>query len=277
MVDLAVIMSIYKNDQLFVLKESIQSILTQTYTQFHYYLIIDGPVSGGIEEYISSLKDERIMLFHLESNEGLAKALNFLLEKVMKNPEFMFIARMDADDISMPERFEHQRSFLNTNPTVSIVGCWYEEIDENGKCINYRRLPIEHSALRKRYLTRTPFAHASVMFRRELIEKAGLYPTDTILMEDNVLWGRALKVGLKFANIPKCLFKFRIDKNHFKRRSGFRYGWNYIRSRFSINRSLSFPFYSYFFSLSVGFIKMMPSSLKSQVIAASRKFNILIN
>ena len=275
MADLAVIMSIYKNDKLSVLKESVQSILTQTFSQFHYYLILDGPVSGDIEEYISALKDERIILFRHESNEGLATALNVLLEKVMKNQDYKIIARMDADDISMPDRFEQQRSYLNTNPEVSIVGSWYEEIDENGKYLSHRRLPTEHSALRKRYLTRTPFAHASVMYRRELIEKAGFYPTDTILMEDNILWGRALKTGLKFANIPKYLFKFRIDKNHFKRRSGLRYGWSYIRTRFSINRSLAFPLYSYFLSLSVGLIKMIPSSLKSQVTSASRKlYNI---
>lgn len=269
-------MSIYSNDRLTFVKESVQSILTQTFKQFHYYLIIDGPVSEDIEEYITSLKDERIRLFHLERNEGLAIALNILLEKVMKNPEYKIIARMDADDISMPERFEQQRIFLEANPSVSIVGCWYEEIDETGKYLSPRRLPTVHSALRKRYLTRTPFAHASVMYRRELIEKAGFYPTDTILMEDNVLWGRALKAGLKFANIPKYLFKFRIDNNHFKRRSGFRYGWSYIRSRFNINRSLDFPFYSYFLSLSVGLIKMIPSSLKSPFVTASRKlYNVI--
>jgi glycosyltransferase involved in cell wall biosynthesis len=276
MVDLAVIMSIYKNDKLSVLKESVQSILEQTFSKFHYYLIIDGPVSVDIEEYISSIKDKRILLFRLESNEGLAKALNYLLEKVMKNPEYKMIARMDADDISIPERFEQQMSFLNTNPTVSIVGCWYDEIDEKGQYLSHRKLPTEHQALRRRYLTRTPFAHASVMYRRELIEKAGFYPTDTILMEDNILWGRALKAGLKFANIPKYLFKFRIDKNHYKRRSGIRYGWNYIRTRFSINRSLDFPFYSYISSLSVGLIKMIPSSLKSPLVTASRKLYKII-
>ncbi len=276
MVDLAVIMSIYQNDKLSVLKESVRSILTQTFKQFHYYLILDGPVSEDIEEYISSLKDERIILFRLESNEGLAKALNVLLESVMKNPDYKMIARMDADDISMPERFEQQRSFLDENPAVSIVGCWYEEIDENGKNLNFKRLPTEHSALQKRYLTRTPFAHASVMYWRELIEKAGFYPTDTILMEDNILWGRALKAGLKFANIPKYLFKFRIDKNHFKRRSGITYGWNYIKTRFSINRLLDFPVYSYLLSLLVGLIKMIPSILKSPLVTASQKlFNII--
>jgi glycosyltransferase involved in cell wall biosynthesis len=216
MPDLAVIMSVYQNDKLIYVKESVQSILNQSFSRFHYYLIFDGPVSPDISEYITSLTDNRIKLFRLEKNGGLAGALNYLLEVVMKNPEYKFIARMDADDISMPTRFEKQRNFLSEHSDISVVGCWYEEIDETGNHLSYRKLPTDHEALRKRYFTRTPFAHPSVMYRRELIEKAGFYPTDTIWMEDNVLWRRALLLGLKFSNIPELLFKFRGTKTFIK-------------------------------------------------------------
>ena len=154
---------------------------------------------------------------------------------------------MNADDISMPTRFEKQRNFLCENPDISVVGCWYQEIDESGKHLADRRLPGEHEALKKLYYIKTPFAHPSVMYRRNLIERAGFYPTDTVLMEDNVLWGKALKHGFKFGNVPEYLFKVRIDKNFYKRRSGFKYGWNYIITRYKINKSLNFPIYSYLF------------------------------
>jgi glycosyltransferase involved in cell wall biosynthesis len=259
MPDLALLMSVYKNDKLSYVIQSIQSILNQTFNQFDCYMVFDGQVDADIAEYITSLSDQRVKLFRLDKNAGLAGALNFLLEIVLKIPEYKLIARMDADDISLPLRFEKQCNFLLDNPDVSCVGCWYEEIDESGKHLADKRLPTEHEALRKRYYTRTPFAHPSVMYRRSLIEKAGYYPTDTILMEDNVLWGRALKAGLRFANIPEYLFKFRIDKKFYKRRSGIKYGLNFIRTRLKINRSLNFPIYSYLFIFIIGLVKIMPS------------------
>jgi glycosyltransferase involved in cell wall biosynthesis len=273
MTDLAVIMSVYNNDKLNHLMESVQSILDQTFSLFHFYIIFDGPVALEIDNYITSLSDNRIKLFRLEKNGGLDIALNYLLDVVLKDPAYKQIARMDADDISLPSRFEKQRNFLSENPDISCIGCWYQEIDESGKHLNYCKLPLEHEMLKKWYFKRTPFAHPSVMYRRSLIETAGFYPADTILMEDNALWGMALKKGLKFGNIPEYLFKFRIDKDFFKRRSGVRYGWNYIQTKCKINRSLKFPVYSYLLSIIIGVIKMMPSfTLRYFYLVARRNY-----
>lgn len=261
MIDLAVIMSIYKKDKLNFVKESVQSILSQTYTRFHLYLIFDGPVSAEIDEYISNLQDLRLRLFRSQLNMGLAKAMNLLLGEVLKNQEYRFIARMDADDISMPERFGLQREFLIRHNDISCVGSWYREIDEDGKQLSERKLPTGSEDLRNYYFKRAPFAHPSVMYRRELIEIAGFYPVDTILLEDNVLWGNALQHGLKFANIPEFLLKFRIDKDFFKRRSGIKYGWNYIISRFKIIKRLNSQPGTYLYSLFSGLIRMLPSYL----------------
>lgn len=272
MVDLAVIMSVYKNDRLVFLKESVQSILDQTFTQFHYFIVFDGPVSTEIDTYLTTIKDTRIKLFRLENNGGLASALNYLLQIVLKNSESEFIARMDADDISFPSRFEKQRNYLIKNSDISVVGCWYQEIDDSGKHLADRKLPVEHEILKKRYSTRMPFAHPSVMYRRDLIEKAGFYPTNTVLMEDNVLWGKALKAGLRFANIPEYLFKFRKDKEFYKRRSGVKYGWNFIKTRFKINKSLNLPVYAYCFTFLIGIIKMMPSIILQYFYLVARRF-----
>ena len=272
MTDLAVIMSVYQNDRLTFLKESVKSILDQTFSQFHYYLVFDGPVSAEIETYVTSLTDSRIKLFRLEKPGGLAGALNYLLEIVLQNPEYKLIARMDADDISFPARFEKQRNFLLENTDISCVGCWFHEIDESGKLLSNRKLPVDHNALKKLYYIWTPFAHPSVIYRRNLIEESGFYPTDTVLMEDIVLWGKALKHGLKFANIPEYLFKFRKDRGFYKRRSGIKYGWNFILTRFKINKSLSFPVYSYLISFFIGVIKMMPSFVLRFFYAAVRRY-----
>jgi glycosyltransferase involved in cell wall biosynthesis len=261
MMDLAVIMSVYKNDKLKYVTESVQSILNQTYTKFDYFIVFDGPVSTEIDNYITALKDFRLHLFRIDLNGGLANALNYLIYIILRNPGYAFIARMDADDISYQSRLSVQRNFLLSNPEISCVGCWYQEIDDSGKHFKSVKLPVDHETIKQRYYTRTPFAHPSVMYRRELIEKAGLYPTDNVLMEDNVLWGNALKSGLRFANIPEYLFKFRIDNDFYKRRSGIRYGWNYIKTKFKINSDLRLPFYYYLISIGYGIIKMLPSSL----------------
>jgi len=228
-------------------------------------------VQPEVEAYVNSLTDNRIKLFRLEQNSGLATALNFLLQLVLKNPEYKFIARMDADDISMPLRFEKQRTYLLAKPDITVLGCWYEEIDESGRHLSYRRLPTDHESLRKRYFTRTPFAHSSVMYRRDLIEKAGFYSTDTNLMEDNVLWGRALKGGLRVANIPDYLSKFRIDKDYYKRRSGLKYGWNYIQKKARVNKSLNAPLYLLPILFIQGVLKMLPGFCLKQFYRLRKK------
>lgn len=272
MAALVVIMSVYKNDKLKFLKESVQSILNQTFSQFDYYIAFDGPVASDIDNYITSIVDSRIRLFRLVKNEGLANTLNYLLKIILNNPDYQLIARMDADDISLSERFAKQLAFLSENPDIACVGCWYQEIDESGKHLADRKLPIDHASLKKRYYTRTPFAHSSVIYRRQLIEKSGLYPTDTVLMEDNVLWGKALKEGFRFANVPEYLLKFRKDKLFYIRRSGFYYGWNFINTKFIINKSLNLPVYYYIFTFLKGVIKMMPSFILRNIYKAAQKY-----
>jgi glycosyltransferase involved in cell wall biosynthesis len=272
MTELAVIMSVYYKDKLDFVKESVQSILAQTFSQFHFYIVFDGSVNEEIDNYISALKDNRIKLFRLESNIGLAEALNYLIEKVLKNKEYAYFARMDADDISSRGRFKIQYNYLQEKSDISIVGSWYHEIDESGKAISDRKLPLIHDELKRRYYKMSPFPHPSVMYRRSLIEIAGLYPSDTILMEDNALWGKAFASGLRFANIPEFLLYYRIDANFYSRRSGLKYGWNFIKTKFKINKSLAFPFYTYCISFFIGIIKMMPPVVLKNFYSAARQF-----
>jgi len=258
MTDLAVIMSIYKNDKLKFVKESVQSILSQTFTQFHYYLIFDGPVSADIEEYITNLRDIRLRLFKSQINMGLAKAMNQLLNEVLNNPEYKFIARMDADDISNPDRFDKQRNFLKANLEISCLGSFVEIINQSGNVHSLRKLPIKNEDMLRNYYYRSPLVHPSIMFRKSFFSLAGLYPTDTILMEDNVLWGNAFAVGLRFANLPDFLLKFRVDKAFYKRRSGIKYGYKFIRTRFAILKSLKADIRYYIYSLVLGLVRMLP-------------------
>lgn len=271
MTDLVVIMSVYKNDRLDYLKKSVESILNQSYSQFDFFICIDGPVLTEIEEYISDIKDDRIKIFRIEINGGLAKALNYLLVKVLANPNYTLIARMDADDISLESRFESQRIFLLNNPSISCVGSWYQEIDEFENVLSYQNLPVSHCDITKYFLRRSPLAHPSVMFRSMMIEKAGYYPINTLRLEDYVFWSNCLRSGLLFSNIPEYLLKFRRDKNFYKRRSGLKFGLSYIKVRFRINSVLKAPLYIYLYSIGVGIIRMMPSFVIKKIYNNSRK------
>jgi len=272
MPDLAVIMSVYQNDKLKFLSQSVQSILSQTYSEFDFFIVFDGPVSGEIDNYLTSLRDDRIHLHRLEKNLGLANALNYLLVIIMADIRYKFIARMDADDISMDSRFELQRNFFLGNPTISCIGSWYQEIDESGNILSNQKLPVTHEEIKRFFLKRSPFAHPSVMFRREIIAKAGFYPTNTLRLEDYIFWSNAFKNGILFANIPEYLLQFRRDINFYRRRSGIRFGFNYIITRFKINKTLKAPVHIYFYSLCVGLIRMMPAFVLKYIYAIARRY-----
>lgn len=178
---------------------------------------------------------------------------------------------MDADDVSILRRFEIQYNFLKASPDISCVGSWYQEIDESGKVISNQKLPVGHDEIEIFSFRRSPVAHSSVMFRRELIEKAGYYPTDTFRFEDYVLWANALSRNLKFANIPDYLLKFRVDKDFYKRRSGIKYGIGYIIARFKVCKTLKTPFSIYLYSILVGIGRMMPVFIIKSIYLRFRK------
>ena len=125
--NIAVIMSIYKNDVLRYTKLAVESILNQTYSDFDFYIQYDGPIREDINNYLSSLKDSRILIQKRAENKGLAQSLNDLLAIVMPKG-YEFIARMDADDISEPNRFERQIKYFDQHPDVECLGTWTVEI-----------------------------------------------------------------------------------------------------------------------------------------------------
>lgn len=219
---IAVIMSIYRNDKLQFIKQSIEGILGQTYRAFDIYLKLDGSISRDIEDYLQTLANDKIKIFKRDLNRGLAHSLNELVEVVLVNSQYRYIARMDADDISRPDRFAKQVNFLEKNNDVAIVGSWCEEIDEANTFLFLKKLPLDHLAIKRDLVKRNPLVHTSVMIRTSLFEKGLRYNPNYYLSEDYFLWIQAIINKYKMANIPEPLIQFRVDNNFFKRRSGFR-------------------------------------------------------
>lgn len=195
-------MSVY-NERTYV-EKAVQSILGQTYADFEFIIVNDGSTDGSkeaLEQYASS--DDRIRLVHQE-NRGLPESLNRGLEMARGS----YIARMDADDISHPERFEHQVRFLETNPQVGIVGTQIEKIDSQGQ-VRWKWSPPTHpDAIAWRLFFDTCFCHPTVMARRSLLEELGGYADWAEVGQDYELWTRAV-LETRLANLPSRLYKAR--------------------------------------------------------------------
>lgn len=193
---ISVIMSVYNAREEW-LREAIESILNQTFSDFEFIIINDGSKNNS-EEVILSYKDERIKYVKQE-NQGLAKSLN----NGMKIAQGEFIARMDSDDISLPERFEKQVYFLNRNKDVSVLGTWFEFFPEK----RIMRHPEKISFFN--LLASCCIGHPTVMWRRQDFERYDLKYDETFkAAQDYDLWSRAIRY-VKFANLQEVLLKYR--------------------------------------------------------------------
>lgn len=239
---IAVIMSLYKNDVLDFVRPSIESILCQTYKEFDLYLQYDGPICTEVDEYLSAIKDERVHIQRRDENRGLAQSLNELLAIVIPMG-YEYIARMDADDISMLDRFEKQMAYLEQHPEIDCVGGAINEIDEEGndkgKVTNY---PCEANQARAFFSKRNPVAHPTVIMRKSLFEKSGCYyPTEFIRNEDTMLWYKAFLGGARIANLSDVVLNFRMTNAMFaQRRKGKKFAKSQLRLRKMINQNLKY-------------------------------------
>ena len=242
----AVIMSLYKNDTLEYVRESVESILNQSFRSFDFYIQFDGNVQFDVDSYLSNLDDHRIFIYRRDLNKGLAFSLNELLSKVT-HKGYEFIARMDADDIAFLDRFEKQISFMKEHIEVDCLGGAIFEIDEKGdsrsKTTYYPCLPDE---AKRFFRKRNPVAHPTVMFRKRFFDKTGcFYPTDYLRNEDTMLWYQGYLHGAIIANLPDVLLKFRMTDAMFtQRRNGKEFAKSQLKMRKQINKDLDFGFMS---------------------------------
>ncbi|EOV6246659.1 TPA: glycosyltransferase [Vibrio parahaemolyticus] len=268
----AVAMSVYKTDRLCFLQEAIQSVLSQTYTNFELYIEVDGPVNDDVRAYLSLLHDEpKVFVNFNEKNLGLAFRLNQIVDKVLKTQDCGFIARMDADDISSPTRFHRQVEFLYSNTDISIVGSDVIEFSEDGSVDFYKKMPRDHKDLVNSIVKRCPFNHPSVMFRIDVFEKYNLkYKDELKNTQDYYLWVDAIKSGVKLANINEPLLKFRIDEKFHSRR-GIKKAKNDFNARIYAIRVLKLgTINNYLFSVLLFALRLSPVMVKKLVYSKFR-------
>ncbi len=187
------------------IKEAIDSVLQQTFTDFELLIINDGSEDDSLT-IICSYSDSRIRLISRE-NKGLIKSLNEGLEA----SQGMYIARMDADDICLSQRLEEQMYFLNNHPDYVLVGSEAEVIDKDGNYLfNLEPIGYTHEEIQNRINEKCPFIHPCVTFRKEAVLMVGGYPANAITFEDHLLWKELLSRG-KVCNLKEILLKVRFN------------------------------------------------------------------
>ena len=200
-------MSVHNGER--YLAKAIQSILDQTYTDFEFIIVNDGSTDNSLqilEDYRS--KDSRIRLIHQE-NAGIARALNnaFALSRGK------YIARMDGDDISLPDRLEKQLQFLEENRHVHLLGCQYIEIDEHDVDTAYENTkPLSHESIVQQIPFTSPIAHPSYFMVREVMSSLSGYRNFWIT-EDYDFLLRAIDHNFILANSPEKLILYRYNRS----------------------------------------------------------------
>lgn len=265
----AVIMSIYKNDRINFVKQSVESILNQISVEFDYYIVFDGPINDEVKMFIRSLQNPNVILIERDENKGLAYSLNQLLRLALKKG-YKYVARMDADDISMPNRFFTQIEYLQKHTDVDCVGTWAIEINADGSEYFRKQMPQFHSDCLKMFGKRDCLIHPTVMFRRTFFDKAGLYPEDTYFAEDTMMWANGFASGCKFANISEYLLKFRLDTNFFNRRRGWKHAKSIWKLRRKVNKMLGFGLKENCYAALYALAKMMPKYILDLIYKTSR-------
>lgn len=205
----SVVMSVYNEEQ--HVSQAMESILNQTFNDFEFIIVNDGSVDKTyeiIERYAE--KDKRVRVINHEKREGQAKSLNDGI-KIAKGK---YIARMDADDISLPERLEKQVKFMGSHPEVGVLGTYYKEIDNSGKILPRKQNPSTWEQIKKALFYYNPVCHPSVMMRKELILEVGGYDEKFSIGQDYDLFSRLIS-KTKIENLPEFLIIHRFPEEIF--------------------------------------------------------------
>jgi glycosyltransferase involved in cell wall biosynthesis len=183
--------------------EAVGSVLGQTDGD-HELIVVDDGSTDATAALLARITDPRVRVVPQEA-AGLTRALNRALGLARAD----LVARLDADDLALPERLARQRAFLAAHPEVGLLGTAAREVDAAGMPVREVRPPLDDAAIRRALIRRNPFVHSSVMARRELLASAGGYDERVAVAQDYDLWMR-LAPRTRLANLPEVLVVRRL-------------------------------------------------------------------
>lgn len=228
----SVSMCVYGGDNPEFFDAAVESVVRQSVPPAEIVLTVDGPIpqtiQAVIDKYRSTLKEISFQVIYLERNMGHGQARRTSFDHCTHQ----LIALMDADDLSLPERFQKQLDCFAANPGLDIVGGIIQEfVDVPEQVAGRRVVPLTDGEIKDYMKRRCPMNQMTVMFRKEAVAQAGGY-LDWYCDEDYYLWIRMALAGKKFANLPDVLVYVRVGQEMYSRRGG----WRYFRSEAKLQR-----------------------------------------
>ena len=206
---ISVLLSLFAKENPVYFDRSLTSIWDeQTRKPNEIVLVKDGPLTKELDSIIIKWKGrlgDKFVVISLEVNRGLATALN----EGVKYCSGDYIARMDTDDISMPDRFFLQEKYLEIHPDVVLLGGAMYEINEDEEIIAERKMPITYEEIKRAFPKTNPFVHPAVIISRKVFDSGLSYNGRCRRNQDIELWFRIVSAGFEVANIPDLILKFR--------------------------------------------------------------------
>jgi len=260
---ITVLMPVYNQEAAF-LRKALESILNQTYREFEFLIIDDGSTDQEcletLDEYAQ--KDPRIRLVRNEKNLRLTKTLNIGLSLAKGE----FIARLDSDDFSQPERLEKQLKFMDANPECVLCGSWVYLVDEKDKIIGEKKSPASYSAIKKGIIGHNFFTHSTWFFKKDVIQKYGGYAEYAVKTEDYDLLLKLIPRH-RVANIPHFLGSYRINQNSISFKDNKEQEKYSIIARFRALANYGYP--------KIYFVKIIPGVLMYLLLPAFLKLYLI--
>ncbi|HLO18487.1 MAG TPA: glycosyltransferase [Anaerolineales bacterium] len=204
---ISVLMAVYNGEK--YLGEAIESVLNQTFTDFEFIIIDDGSIDStpALLAHYAQRDPQRILLHTFDRNGGLSAALNFGLQIARGE----YIARMDADDISLPGRLEEQTRYMDEHPEICALGTAFTLVDESGSHLRTTVFSSDPDILRWDLLFFNPIAHPSAIIRASTIKEMGGYSTKLTSAQDYELWTRISLAG-RLANLEEVHMLLRLHE-----------------------------------------------------------------
>jgi glycosyltransferase EpsE len=237
------------------IKKAIDSIRSQTFKDWEFLVCDDASVDGTWEvlKEIAS-KDNRIIIIKNQCNLGLAGALNNCISQAQGD----YLARQDADDVSVYTRLEEQVAYMDAHSDIAVLGTFMSLFGEDGFSWGINRPPINPSMLD--WIKGSAVIHASVMMRRNDIESIGRYNERAIRVEDYNLWMRMISRGYQIRTLPRVLYNVHWDYSDYSRKA-FKHRITEAKVRLSGYKQMQISFIYYIYVLKPIFAGLIPRSI----------------
>ncbi len=260
-VDFSVLISVYANDDPVLFSRALDSIFSNSLPPAEVVLVVDGPISAALWSVVETFarSEDSLVVHELLENVGLAEALNSGLDRV----SYEFVARADADDENLPDRFCKQMLLMARG--FDLVGGAIIEHDEFGNPIASRIPPCSEDEIRRFSTKRNPFNHMTVSFRKSLVLECGGYP-DIFLKEDYALWAVMLSKGARVSNTSDVLVNVSGGRDMYRRRGGLHYAISELElQRLLYSLGLKGFFAAFLDTVARSTVFLLPSSIRGFV------------